>query len=113
MNELTDNVFIKEWYCTVDELYMHFYIYYIDHSKHVITFVKGSSEKEVILEVLHIVEKKLEENGWIKKEQICNFTIESMTSNKIISLDPKMNNEESKYNPSEDPYYKNEDLYVP
>jgi len=40
-----------------------------------------------------------------------NFTIESMTSNKIIFSG--IDNLDTEYNPADDPYYKNEDLYIP
>lgn len=90
MTELDNNVFIKKWHCLVDELYIRFYIYYIDHSKNVITFVKESTEEEVRPQVLHFVERRLKEEGWVKDE---------------LEI-------EDKYNPAEDPYYKQQWLYV-
>ena len=86
MTELDNNVFIKEWHCLIDNSFKKYYIYYIDGSKHVITFTVESTKGLIKRNVLHFVEKKLKEKGWIK--------------------------EEPEYDPSKDPYYKQEWLYV-
>ena len=90
MTELDNNVFIKDWYCFVENSFKKYHIYYIDGSKHVITFTVESTEDMIRPQVLHFVERKLKESGWVKEEE------------------PK-----DEYNPADDPYYENEDLYIP
>ena len=51
-------------------------------------------------------------HGWVKPKKI-HLTIESMTSNKMNNSFSQIDNEEPEYNPADDPYYQNEDLYIP
>ena len=103
MTELDNNVFIKDWYCFVENSFIKYRIYYIDHSKHVVTFTVESTEEEIRPQVLHFVERKLKEEGWVKENRLTQHQM----FQKQIELEKK-----SDYNPADDPYYKNEDLYV-
>ena len=137
MIELDSNVFIEKWFLHIDKYvnsYKEYIIYYIDGSKRQAVFSKESTEEQIKPQLLSIINKDLKEKGWIKenrltqhqmlqqqielekncieKESTCNFTIESMTSSDIIGLTLPIDNEESNYNPADDPYYKQEWLYV-
>ena len=128
MTELDDNVFINNWHCSVDEFSMSFHIYYIDSRCLRMTFDKESTEEEIKSRLLHFVNRDLKEKGWVKESNI-HLTMESMTSNEIINLEieglePKTIHQlekehidwvkkQSEYNPTNDPYYEQELLYVP
>jgi hypothetical protein len=94
MEELDNNVFIQKWFCHIDksiDLYKEYYIYYVDGGKRRVVFTKESTDEEIKPQLLHFVNRDLEEKGWVKNE-------------------PEV--KEYEHNP-DDPYYQNEDLYIP
>ena len=91
MTALDNNAFIQNSYCFLDEFYINFYIYYVDHSKRDAAFTKESTEKEVMLQLLHLIDRDLKDKGW----------------------DTQHDDSPKEYNPADDPYYQNEDLYIP
>jgi hypothetical protein len=93
MEELDNNVFIKKWFCHINKTIevKEYYIYYIDNSARRFVFTKGVTDEEIKQQILHLIKRELEEKGWVKNE-------------------PEV--KEYEHNP-DDPYYQNEDLYIP
>ena len=94
MEELDNNVFIKKWFCHINKTIevKEYYIYYIDNSNRRFVFTREATDEEIKQQILHLIKRELEEKGWVKeKSEVKQF----------------------KYNPADDPYYQNEDLYVP
>jgi hypothetical protein len=92
MEDLDNNVFIKRY--NVKETIgfcIEYVIYYIDYSMRKATFTKESTEEQIKLQLLYFVNRDLKEKGWVKNE-------------------PEV--KEYEHNP-DDPYYQNEDLYIP
>jgi hypothetical protein len=96
MKELDDNVFIKSWHFKeesfVEGHLMHFLIIYIDDTRFHMNVLKEASLEYAKKNLLDRIDRDLREKGWVKNE-------------------PEV--KESKYNPADDPYYQNEDLYIP
>jgi hypothetical protein len=116
MQELDNNVFIKSWSFKEDSFVeghlMHFYIIYIDDTRYYMNIHKEASIDDAKKILLDRIDRDLIEKGWVKPKKI-HLTIESMTSNEIINSFSEIDNQEPKYNPANDPYYQNEDLYIP
>tara|TARA_R110002012_G_scaffold78912_2_gene200947 strand:+ start:1269 stop:1574 length:306 start_codon:yes stop_codon:yes gene_type:complete len=94
MEELDKNVFIKKWFCYDDKmlnLFITYDIYYIDGGKRRVVFTTSSTDEEIKPQLLHFVNEDLKEKGWVKTESAA----------------------EPKYDSAKDPYYDNENLYIP
>ena len=110
MKELDKNVFIKKWFLHIDKYvnsYKEYLIYYIDGSKRQAVFAKESTEEKIKPQLLHLIDKDLKEKGWIE-EELEPKTISQLEKEHIDWVEKEYN----KYNPAEDPYYKQEWLYV-
>ena len=97
MKELDKNVFIKKWFLHIDKYvnsYKEYLIYYIDGSKRQAVFAKESTEEEIKPQLLYLIDKDLKGKGWVAEERILE------------------QQKKDRYNPADDPYYKQEWLYV-
>jgi hypothetical protein len=116
MEELDDNVFIKRWHfrkMPFDEKYsIYCLIIYIDETSFQMHIPIEASLEDSQKSLLDRIDRDLIEKGWVKPKKI-HLTIESMTSNEIINSFSEIDNQEPEYNPANDPYYQNEDLYIP
>jgi hypothetical protein len=96
MEELDDNVFIKRWHfrkMPFDEKYsIYCLIIYIDETSFQMHIPIEASLEDSQKSLLDRIDRDLREKGWVKNE-------------------PEV--KQSKYNPANDPYYQNEDLYIP
>ena len=59
------------------------------------------------------IRDSLREKGWVKDELRDRLTNYIYDDNKIQPVLRHSVDSEPKYNPADDPYYQNEDLYIP
>ena len=113
---ILDNPFVLDVHSYIGKFNSRYKIIYIDKSSREITLSNEMIEidcESVTREILSLVDRDCKKKGWVKEDLVDELTNYIYDTSEIESVLRHSVNSEPKYNPAEDPYYHNEDLYIP